>query len=99
MGIIPTINGIELGFDVLIRQPVGKHAIAGYSTIARTDTYDHEYPVIPGSERKNINGVYRVELRVAHDPPRIPLPTLPVPALTQSEAWRKVVVSDTGRAN
>jgi hypothetical protein len=64
-----------------------------------TDTSGHEYPATLGSERENVTGVYRVELRVAHDPQRIPPPILPVHALTQSEAWRTVRVSDTGRAN
>jgi hypothetical protein len=63
------------------------------------DTSDHEYPVILGSERENVDGIYRAEFRVAHDPPRLPPLTLPVRALTQSEAWRKVGASDTGRAN
>jgi hypothetical protein len=60
---------------------------------------DHEYPDTLGSERENVTGVYRVEARVAHDPQRIPLLTLPARALTPSEAWRTVDVNDTGRAN
>jgi hypothetical protein len=84
---------------VLTREHRGTRAIAGYSTIAPTDTSDHEYPAALGSERETVTGVYRVESRVAHDPQRIPLSTLPVHALTQSEAWRTVAVSDTGRAN
>jgi hypothetical protein len=85
-------NKIELGRAVL------RHAIAGYSPIVSTATSDHEYPTILGSERENVDGVHRVELRVAHDPPWIPLPTLPAHALTRSEAWRKVDVYDTERA-
>jgi hypothetical protein len=64
-----------------------------------TDTSDHEYPTILKSERENVNDVYRVELRVAHDPPRIPLPTLPIHALTQSEVLQKVDVNETEQAN
>jgi hypothetical protein len=75
----------------------GKHTIADYSPIVSTDTSDHEYPVIVESEREN--DVYRVELRVAHDPAGIPLPTLPVHSLTRSEVSRKVDVYDTKQAD
>jgi hypothetical protein len=66
-----------------------------------TDTSDHEYPAIleSKSERENVNDVYRVELRVSHDAPRIPLPTLSIRVLTRSEVLRKVDVNDTGRTN
>jgi hypothetical protein len=47
----------------------------------------------------NVNDVNRVELRVAHDSPRIPLPTLSVHALTRSEVSRKVEVYDTERVD
>jgi hypothetical protein len=53
---------------VLTRWNGGRHAIAGYSPIVPTDTSDHEYPAILESERENEDDVYRVELRVAHDP-------------------------------
>jgi hypothetical protein len=76
-----------------------KHAIEGYSAIVPTDTSDHEYPAILESERESVDDVYRAKLRVAHDPPRIPLPTLSVHALTQSEVLQKVDVNDTERAN
>jgi hypothetical protein len=68
-----------------------------YSPIVPTDTSDREYPVILKSKRENVNDIYRVELRVAHDPPRIPL--LPAHALTRSGVSRKVDVYDTERAN
>jgi hypothetical protein len=47
---------------------------------------------ILGSERENVDGVYRVELCVVYDPPRIPLlPRIP-------EVSREVDVSDLERA-
>jgi hypothetical protein len=52
-----------------------------------TSTSDHEYPTILGSEHENVDGVHRVELRVAHDPPRIPLPTLSA----SSEKWMYMI--------
>jgi hypothetical protein len=39
-------------------------------------TFDHEYSVILESERENVSVVCRMQLLVAHYPPRVPLPTL-----------------------
>jgi hypothetical protein len=79
---------------VLSHEHGGRNAIAGYLPIVPTDTSDHEYSAILESERENVNDVYRVELRVNHDPPQIPLPTLSVHALTQSEVLRNVGVAN-----